>query len=185
MRLFAAVLSSTLILILFIFLLLSFVSPLKNNLTGINSQDKPNTALYFSPSTENSSCYKKQSTDIYIDSQENTISSIQIELSFNPLDFSDFSIRSADDNFLGNSQSYQVALSEVRPEYGRASLSLELLPSQTARKGIGKVATISYTANPVGSNSAKISFLNKTTVMGQKNRMSLLKDTTPLSLFCF
>ncbi|MGE5041508.1 MAG: hypothetical protein ACM3IJ_01250 [Candidatus Levyibacteriota bacterium] len=184
MKLFAAFASSALILMLFAFLILSFVAPLKNSTLSITGQDQPETSLYFSPMLLKSACYKNETVDIFADTQQNSISSAQIELSYNPSDFSDFSIRSADDNFLGDSESYQVTLSEVRPEYGRASLSLELSPSQNARKGTGRIGTISFTATPA-SGIARILFLNKSTVMGQKNRISLLRNTTPLTISCF
>ena len=184
MKIFSVLFSAVFIFCLILFLFLSQISPLKESVSKSVTRTAE-TEIYFIPKILSHGCYTKQTADIYINSHNNYIASAQIELSYDPFSFTDFSISPSDENFFGDKKAYQINLSEVRAEYGRASLSLETSEGFLDQSGEGKVATINFTANPVASGSTQIVFLNKTNVMGKNNRQSLLKSTTPLLINCF
>lgn len=183
MKIFSILFSAVLIVCLVLFLFLSQISPLKETVSK-NTTRTAETDMYFNPNILSHGCYAKQTADIFINSHGNYIASVQIELSYDPFSFTDFSISPSEENFFGDKNAYQINLNEVREEYGRASLSLETSEGFLEKSGKGKVATISFIANPVASGSTQIVFLNKTNVMGKNNRQSLLKTTTPLIINC-
>lgn len=144
----------------------------------------PQTVLYFKPDTIYSQCLNTNSTaTIYIDSGQNLINSAQIELQYDPLIIHNVSIVPAFDNFFG--KDYSVLLEEVREEYGRATLALEENPGRATQKGNSAVAFLSFqVASSETTQSATISFLNKSTVNNNPHEMSLLKETVPLVIHC-
>ncbi len=183
MKIFSILLSAVFILFFILFLFLSQISPLKStdpkSLTQV-----PETEIYFNPKTLSHGCYSKKTADIYIDSHKNSVSSVQIELQYDPFAITDFSISPSEDNFFGTKNSYQISLNETRAEYGRASLSLENSEGFSEKSGVGKIGTVNFTANPVASTSTVVTFINKTNVLGRSNRDSRLKTTIPLTINC-
>ena len=87
------------------------------------------------------------------------------------------------DNFFG--KDYVVLLEEVREEYGRATLALEENPGRVAKKGNSVVALLSFlVVSHDATQSATISFLNKSTVNNNPYGVSLLKESVPLTIHC-
>lgn len=184
MKIFLGILSVLVGFFVFLFVLLSYSSPLPHNFLRDTSQTNPDTELFFNPAIIPWSCYKKQSADIFINTGVNNVTSVQIEVSYDPSLFSAFTISPAVDNFFGEATQYKVSLLEVRDEFGRASLSMEILDGQKTKQGKGKLATIFFTTNPQNTSLATVTFLNKSTALGNKSRASLLKKTVSLTIQC-
>ena len=91
----------------------------------------------------------------------------------------------APDNFFGSNKDYSVKLQEVREQYGRSSLALEINPNQIEKRGEKPVAKLTFkTLSTEASQTAQITFLNKSAVYSNSSEESLLKETGPLKIFC-
>lgn len=122
--------------------------------------------------------------DIVLDAQNHLVSGVQLELSFDPLAISNIAITSpSDTQFFGNKDEYLTLLKEIDYKNGRISYALGIAPGQMAKKGIGKLATLSVTPNRAFKNpSSEISFIEKTMVTEFGRYGSVLDKTTPLTI---
>lgn len=167
-----------------IFLAFSYTPPFSSNLQKETTQNSPETVLYFKPNPIYSPCLNTNITaTIYINSGQNLINSAQIELLYDPKIIHNVNFMPSLNNFFG--KDYSVLLNEVREEYGRATLALEENPSRSAQKGNSAVATISFQVlSTDASQTATISFLNKSTATNNSYEGSLLKEARPLEIIC-
>lgn len=172
------------IVLLIVFFTISYVSPFSSKLQKAVTNNKAQSVLYFKPNTIYSPCLNTATTTtIYVDSNNNPLTGAQIELAYNPLVINHVNITTAPDNFFG--KDYTVLIEEVREEYGRATLAIEENPGRTAKKGTGAVATLSFQAvSNEASQTATISFLNKSTATNNSYEGSLLKEARPLEVIC-
>lgn len=172
------------IVLLIVFFIISYVSPFSSRLQKTISQNSPQTILYFKPNIIRSTCLNSTITStIYLDSDQNLINGAQIELQYDPQILHNVDIKPTQNNFFG--ADYIVLIEEVREEYGRATLAIEENPGRTARKGTGAVATLSFQAvSNEASQTATISFLNKSTITNNSYEGSLLKEARPLEVIC-
>lgn len=111
---------------------------------------------------------------VQIDTQQNKIANVQIELSYDPTAVSLISVEpnAAKDAFFQNPS---VVLSLNDSQNGTLLYSLE--NTTGAQSGQGTVATITFVKNPQASSSAPLRFLGKTTATGPNSPTSLLKLT--------
>lgn len=167
-----------------IFLATSFVFPFSKKQNVDTQKNSPQTSLFFQPDTLYLACNNSLSTvSIYIATHQNSVSNAQIELQYDPFIFHNVDITPAPNNFFG--ENYSVSLQEVRPQYGRATLALSENARNKERKGTGIVATLSFQAESnAASQTAVITFLNKSTVTNNAFEGSLLKSTQPLTIIC-
>lgn len=163
---------------------LSFVAPFSVKKTQQEVETKEHTAqIYFEPQNIYSSCINaSHSALIKLDTNSNSIQSVQIELSFNPSVFYNLSIQPFENNILGKDP--KVDINEIRQEYGRASFVLS--SSETMKNnGSRNLAVLSFNTYPQpASSSAVISFLTKSTVQSAASRSSILGNTIPLTVYC-
>lgn len=158
---------------------MSYVAPVSPSSSRAQSQLSSSALLYFKPETLTYITEKNTyTTSIYLDTQNTPVSAAQIELSYNPKIFYDVTISPAQNNLFGERSNYIMTLQDVRQEYGRASIALELQSNQREVQGSGPIGTLSFKVSPA-SGSATISFLDKSAVYGRLNRKSLLSNTTP------
>lgn len=93
-------------------------------------------------------------------------------------------MQAANDNFFGEKKDYQIQLMEVREQYGRVSFYIEKNSDQAEKTGDKKIATVTFQTVQGISESSTISFLNKSTAKTRNTRVSLLKETVPLTIIC-
>lgn len=169
-----------------IFLVLSYVSPVNKALPQYSQIVIPQSVFYFKPESVTTSCLgEKQTATLFLNSGTNRLSSAQIELSYNPQVIENFTLTPAQNNFFGDKSSYQINLSEIRPDFGRASLAISLTPTQEEKMGNKPVATISFTVpNELRISPVTISFVNKSQVNSRDDERSLLKETPQFVITC-
>jgi hypothetical protein len=140
---------------------------------------QPQTTLFFEPAILRilpQDIGKLHTVSIGIDTDQNRLSSIQLELQFNPLLFGQVAIQPATGSAVWSDQ-YKVLYSRVDQTTGRVSFLFETENLQ----GKGPIATFSFIPQSA-SGSSKIIFLDKTMVTAQGTDLSVLKNTVPLDI---
>lgn len=146
---------------------ISTSSPLKET-----EVDPAQTSLYFSDSPRISSASGTYDMDINIDTNQDKVTLVQLELSYDPKQLVRVDIQPG--SFINNSV---IVQKNVDPFNGRIKYWLGTQPNQTGIKGKGVVATITFVK--IGSGSAQIIFLPKTSVSASGTNESVLKTMTP------
>lgn len=165
-----------------VFISLSYISPLSENSSYKIDLSSKKSLLFFEPNTVHIDDFGKEYTaHINLDSQGNDVSSVQIELKYNPFEIYNLSIIPAKNGLFGNENMFDLTLLEVREQYGRAGIAIERKSNISEVKGIGMVAVVSFSAYPTFSNSS-IQFINKSTVLKRDSRKSILSKTFPLTI---
>ncbi len=143
----------------------------------------PQTQISFSPAVLNifENPQTSYSVDVAVNTNGQSISGIQLELSYDPEILTDFTINPAKNNLFG--QNPVVLINSVDPELGRASLAIAL-GGITADEvsGTGNIATVTFSTNSTKKLSTQISILPKTTVRSLQSTNSLLQNATPLNI---
>lgn len=121
--------------------------------------------------------------DVVIDSGNNKVTAVQLELSYDPKVISqvDIATPSAGTSFFDNPVTLLKTIDTVK---GTISYAIGIQPTGTAKKGKGTVAIISF--RPIGSapQTTSIIFLPKTLVTAEGISISVLKESlgTTISL---
>lgn len=148
------------------------------------SKVEKTSTLFFAPSSLNASSGSStlQTTDIMINTGKDSVTGVQIELSYDPKILSNVQIASpVADSFFGTSSI--VLFKEVNQELGRISFASGIAPQETPKSGVGKVATLTFTAaKPLASDTAMIKFVDKSMVSHANTQESVLKETIPLTI---
>lgn len=168
-----------------VFIFLSYVSPFQNKTTPPVSTSSTGVELYFQPQVFSIACTGTHTSEIYLSSPKQTVSGIQLELQFDPNMLQNVTLTPTTPNFFGDKKNYTVTLNEIREQYGRASLALQLSPNQIERTGNKQVAILSFTFNPQRvSNFTQVTFLTKSTITSDTSDTSLLENSIPLVINC-
>ncbi len=135
------------------------------------------TVLSFSP---NSLIVASQSgsLDLTIDTGENSVTAVQVELAFDPGALSDIAI--TDGTFFKQASSL---LKNIDAKNGKISYILAIPPEGLPQKGKGSVATISFTTKLVSGRKTEVTFLPKTLVTANNVAVSVLRSTSNASIF--
>ncbi len=114
----------------------------------------------------------KGSVEVKVDTNENEISAVQLEILYDPQALSNVTIK------LGTFFSSTVPLwNKIDKEKGTITYSLVILPQEPQLKGSGTVAVIEFNKNPSSSiASTEIEILPRTIVVTSGNSTSLLKE---------
>lgn len=150
------------------------------SLMAINTQQQ--TTLFFEPVSFHISSHdsgKLHTATIGIDTGRNHVSSVQLELQFNPGMLGQITIQPATGSAVLPHQT-KVLYSQVDQTTGRISLFLDTDDMQ----GKGPVAILSFIPQ-IASSSSKIIFLDKTMVTAQGTDLSVLKNTIPLNITAY
>lgn len=167
-----------------VFLLLSYIPSLRQETSDTLSTEIEDVILYFQPEIVSSSCENaSMSAQIYLDSGSAPLSTAQIELRYDPTVLYNVLITPATQNFFGEASEYEITLQEIRQEYGRISFVIHTQQNQKA--GNASVAELTFSIYPqAASSSSQITFLNKSTVLSNTSKESLLHKTIPLTIYC-
>lgn len=180
----------TLALILFLFLLtcgllyLALVStPYQKKQIAPQPTPTPvsvnaHTTLTITPSNASSSSQLAQQTlAVHIDTGDNVVNSVQLELAYDPQALANVSITPGD--FF---QQPSPLINTIDTVGGRISYALTEQIDLPGKKGTGTVALLSYTVSPTFSGTTTISFLPKTAVTADRILESVLKKTTDYTI---
>lgn len=141
-----------------------------------NQKAQSQTVLFLFPNPitfSRSNASESAKVFVQIDTQENKITTVQLELSYDPRAVSLVSVEpgATSDSFFSNPS---VLLSLNNSENGILLYSLQ---NPTASSGQATVATLTFVKNPNATTSAPLRFLGKTTATGPNSSDSLLKLT--------
>lgn len=122
------------------------------------------------------------SVDILVDSGGADISGVQVELQYDPKALTNVIITPAVDetSFFGNSGS--ILFNDVKRDTGRISYAVAISAGQAGKKGVGKIATLTFSKAFGGPVSTQVTFLDKTLVTVLGANESALKETVPLNI---
>jgi hypothetical protein len=119
----------------------------------------------------------RQTAEVVIDSHRNTVSGVQLNLSYDPTIVANVTIQQG--KYFTNPN---ILLKTVDQQNGRITLVMAIQPTAQQASGSGTVATISYTLLPTTKASTTISFLPKTAVTQEGELSSVLAKTTNLTI---
>ena len=114
-----------------------------------------------------------ESVNLAIDTGENKVTAVQVELSYDPTVITNIDILPA--TFFENPI---VLLKKVDTKNGKISYAIAMPPTGAAKTGQGTVATITFTTSLQAGQKTGISFLPKTLVTAEGIRTTVLKTTT-------
>ena len=120
--------------------------------------------------------------DLLVDTGGVEITGVQAELQFDPTALANVSLSPTVEvnSFFGGTAN--VPFNEVNLGSGRISYVVTIGPDQPSKKGIGKIATLSFQKAFNSPSATTISFLNKTLVTKLGANESILKETIPLNI---
>lgn len=139
--------------------------------------------MFFDPSVaEVSAATLSASTvDVYFDSKEHTIDSIQLELVYDPDVLTNVSIAAPPVNFFGETGDYLVPMQIVDNENGRIRYAIAMTPESEAVWGVGAVAQISFSLNPQSTaTQTQIEVMDRSMAVETTSHESVLAPVDPL-----
>lgn len=131
------------------------------------------TLLSFSPSILTVSTGSTYSAEIAIDSVDNMVTAVQLDLDYNPNVLTDVSVK--DGNFFTSPQLFANEVENGNILYAAGTFS-------NGVKGKGTIATITFKVLPTLTAQTEIVFTPKTQVTAEKSLESVLKNKTNLTL---
>ena len=149
-------------------------------------KEVPKTAtVFFSPQTidlSSGTATPTSSVDILVDTGNQEIVGVQIEAQYDPKSLSNLKLTPGNDatSFFG--PNVAILFNEVNQETGRISFAIAIQPQEKTRKGIGRIASLSFAKAFNAQGTATVSLLDKTivTILGEEE--SILKEALPLNI---
>lgn len=122
------------------------------------------------------------SVDILVDTGGAEISGVQVELQYDPKALTNVVIQPSVDAASFFSTGSIVLFNDVKRETGRVSYAIAISQGQTAKRGVGKIAALTFQKAFGAPVSTTVTFLDKTlvTILGEND--SALKETVPLTV---
>lgn len=148
-----------------------------------NFDSIPKTAsLYFSPPVLNTPSNPVK-VDIMVETGGQEISGTQLELQYNPKILQNVTISSPKDSFFGSPSDYKILYTKNDPANGTVSFTIAANNRSLAKKGNGKVASLSFTVAPQASvSSTTLSFAPTTLVTIFGANQTILKEAAGLTV---
>jgi len=155
----------------------------EEELTDLVPTINPQTQISFSPSVIDTGTNPQisQSVNVAANTNGQTISGIQLELSYDPAVLTNITIEPAENNLFGPNPA--VLINSVDPNLGRISFAITL-PSLDSDEVVGSsnIATITFSTLQNKVQNTQITVLPKTTVRSLKSTNSLLQNAMPLNI---
>lgn len=118
------------------------------------------------------------SLNVTVDTGQNKVNAVQIELGFDPQAFSVIDIIAG--KFFDNPV---VLLKNVDLKNGKISFALALPPTAPGKTGTGTVAVINFTTTIASGGKTELSLLPKSSATADKVKPSVLKKATGATIF--
>lgn len=158
------------------------------SITIPNFNSVPKTAsLYFS-SPLVSATTNPVKVDIIVETGGQAISGTQLELTYDPEIISNITVSSPQDSFFGSPADYKILHTNIDDENGTLSFTVAANNRSLAKKGNGKVASLTFNVNRnAGAKSTNVSFAPTTlvtifgasqTVLRQASGLTIVLDPT-------
>ena len=151
-------------------------NPSPNKMQSVNTE-AAQTTLEISPNLIKDATSSAYKTVVSINTGQNKVTSVQLELSFDPNVLTKVDILPG--TFFENPNIFLKTVDEVN---GRISYAIGVLPCQDGVSGKGILANISFSTLPSLKNiSTTINFEPKTQVSGEDSSVSILKTSSGTS----
>lgn len=155
----------------------------EEELTDLIPTISPQTQISFNPAVLNTFDVpsNQYSVDVNVNTNNQAISGIQLELSYDPAILTNVEIVPSENNLFGENPA--VLINSVDSDLGRISYAIALGGlTQEEVSGNGSIATVTFNANASLAESTQITILPKTTVRSLRSTNSLLQNSLPLSI---
>ena len=141
--------------------------------------------VFFNPQTidlTSGTASPTSSVDIMIDTGSSEIAGAQIELKYDPKSLVSLKLSPANETTSFFGPNAAILFNEVNQTTGRVSFAIAITPQAKTKKGVGKIATLTFSKAFSAQGATTISFLDKTivTILGEND--SVLKESTPLNV---
>lgn len=140
--------------------------------------------VFFNPQNLDlsSAASPSSSVDIMIDTGKSEVAGVQVELQYDPKALANVSLIPAADQtgFFGPTS--VILFNDTVSATGRISYAIAISPQTNARRGVGKIATLTFAKAFNAPAATIVSFLDKTlvTILGENE--SVLKESLPLNI---
>lgn len=143
----------------------------------------PKTAsLYFSPPLLQATT-QPVTVDVIVETGGQAISGTQLELKYDPQVIKNVKVASPTDSFFGSASDYKVLFTKVDPANGMVSFTVAVNGRTMAKKGNGKVATLSFTVDQTAANpTTSLTFAPTTLVTIFGANQTILKEAAGLTV---
>lgn len=131
------------------------------------------TALSMSPNSVTVAQGATGSVTINVDTGDNAITAVQLEISFDPKALGNVTVTAG--SYFQNS--FEL-LKSIDNKTGKISYALGLPPTAIAKKGVGAVATITFTSFLSAGQSTQFVFSEKSLVTAEGVSKSVLKSSS-------
>lgn len=154
----------------------------QDTITPSPTSTQPYALLSFSSDTlDLSQLSANQTVDVVIDTNGKPVAGAQIELTFDPVVFTNVRLIPAENPFFGPDA--VVLFNSVDQEQGRASYAVGLSADAAEKTGAGPVVRLQFTANKAaGVANSSITFEQKSAVTTKESLGSVLLNTFPLQV---
>lgn len=143
----------------------------------------PQTSISFTPETVDAITNPQglYTVDVIANTNGQSISGIQLELSYDPALLTNVTITPSENNLFG--QNPAILINNIDPDLGRITyvISLGGLNDEEV-SGNGSIATLTFNAVASEIRTTEISILPKTTVRSLRSTNSLLNSSSPLTI---
>jgi len=157
----------------------------KTSITPTKKQVQKTARVFFSPQNidlSSGTASPTSTVDLLIDTGNQEIVGVQIEAQYDPKSLANLKLTPALDlaSFFGSSAI--VLFNDVNQTTGRISYAVAISPKVQTKKGIGKIATVSFSKAFSAEGTTTVSFLDKTivTILGENE--SVLKESVALNI---
>lgn len=173
-----ALISSLVIVLVALFVLSFSTTPKATDKQNTSMQPEPTpiakTVIKLSPNPVILTATSAGSVDVSMDTSDNEVTAVQLEILFDPDVLTDVSIRPG--TFF---TSPVPLLNTVDKQEGRISYALAITPAQAPLKGSGTIATIVFSKNPASTlTQTELKLLPRTLVAAKGIGPSVLKEAT-------
>lgn len=160
-------------------------APTTQNLIPTEKPVEKTAQVFFNPQNvdiSNNSTTSALTVDIMVDSGGQDITGVQAELQFDPKALVNVKLLPGTDavSFFGSNVS--VLFNDVNTQTGRISYATAIPLGGTPKKGVGKIATLTFQKAYGAPSSTQVVFLDKSLVTILGANESALKSTAPLNI---
>jgi hypothetical protein len=139
--------------------------------------------LAFSPGEVVLTGSNSAAVDVIVDTKENTIDGVQLELLYDPKVVSNLKVTIPEQNFFGSNTDANVILNLNDTKLGRVTYGVGINPQATPKSGSGVVAHLTCTRNPLANvTESVIEILDRSTVVESTHHESVLATSSPLKI---
>ncbi len=123
------------------------------------------------------------SVDLMVDTGSGNVSGIQAELQYDPQAITNVKVVPSVEQGSFFGPQANVLFNDIDTQTGRISYAIAIAPNEASKKGVGKIATITFQKSFNSTTpTTSITFVNKTLATTPNQTESVLKETSPLNI---